>query len=55
MFMGEDGEIIKTQCEMQETMVETQIEGSMDGDTLILNKQSLIFFFPKILCQVNNH
>jgi hypothetical protein len=26
MFMDEDGEIIKTQCGMWETMVETQIE-----------------------------
>jgi hypothetical protein len=31
MFMGEDGELIKTQYGMRETMVETQIEGSMDG------------------------
>jgi hypothetical protein len=51
MFMGEDAEIIKTQCGMWEAMVETQIEGSMDGDTLILNKQSLIYFFPNsVMC-----
>lgn len=51
MFMGEDAKIIKTQCAMWETKVETQIEGSMDGDTLILNKQSLILFFPNsVMC-----
>jgi hypothetical protein len=51
MFMGEDEELIKTQCVMWKTMVETQIEGSMDGDTLILNKQNLIFFSPNsVMC-----